>query len=86
MKEYRNLDLIDGVFIPEAAKDVIFELIKSKIEFHSSRGFSGDIIYSERRVKELKDLKDIIGKIVRKAVNDGKKMKIRSSIEIELID
>lgn len=86
MKVYRNLKLIDGVFIPQMAKEVISTLIKSKIEFHSGHKFSGDVLYSEQRLKELNHLHDLIEKIVLKAISDGKKMKISSSIEIELID
>lgn len=86
MKEYRELKLLDGVFIPELAQTVILKLIESKIHYHKTNQLSGDLLETEKRLTELFELHELIKKIVQKAINDHKKLKVYGSIEIQLID
>lgn len=84
--------LINGLFAPEEAKEVLFSLIKSKINFHQTEKFailektSGDVSHSENRIQELKALYNEVETIVSEASSATKRLKIVGSITFELVD
>jgi len=85
------LNLIQGDFSPTEAQEILSHLIDKKINFHELRQFSQDIRFgikdeaSKKRIAQLKDAKEQLSKIIEEAHAGGRSLKIKSSIEIELI-
>lgn len=86
MSELSSLKLIDGKFIPDNAKEVLLSLINSKIEFHRKHVYGGDILYSERRIKELLSIKVLVNEAIDSALKSNKKLIITGTINIKLED
>ena len=88
-----KVQLIDGVFTPSEALDVINALIKEKINFHKIHRLSlreGDensnTTFDDSRVKELYAERENFKEVYFKARELNKRVKINGKIEIELID
>jgi hypothetical protein len=88
----QHLKLIDGKFTPPEARRVILDLIGSKINFHAVEAFSirerfnGDVSYSEKRIKELKEARTSLEAIINHALSKGLILKVKSLIEITLVE
>lgn len=86
-----QLSLIKGDFTPEQATDIVCELIFSKISFHQLKCFSGEIRFgskdgtSQQRIEELKHALACFQELSALAEQNGKTLRIRSTIDIELI-
>lgn len=80
--------LIDGSFTPAEAKEVIINLLESKIQFHSRENFSSEIRYGKENQKSIgrrdqlletkKNFSDFIS-----SVPIGQQLHISSVITIE---
>ncbi len=88
-----KVQLVDGVFIPSEASDVISRLIREKINFHKINRLSmcegnvnSDSGYDDSRVTELIEKRKEFKAICIKAKLTGKKIKINGVLEIEVID
>lgn len=81
-----NLELIDGKFIPENGKEILKNLIKSKIEFHKRNKLNGDILFSEQRIEELENMLIIIESVINQAISKNKRLLINGVINIKLVD
>ena len=86
MLDSESVQLIEGKFIPEQAKEVLFDLIKSKIEYHKRHKLRGDIIYSEVRIVELESLLIIVENVTRQAELKNKKIILFGNIHLKLVD
>lgn len=92
MKNTKNFKLIKGTFTSSDAKAVLFSLINSKINFHSSESFgikireSGDTSVHEKRIAELSKANKSINKLLDQASKKGLKVKVNGTIEVELIN
>ena len=92
MEQNHSFKLLDGQFDPSEARSILFTLINSKINFHSMESFgiyirsSGDTVYHEKRIKELKQTNIDIKQLIDMAAKDGKNLKINGNIEITLVD
>ncbi len=86
----RSFKLIEGVFGPAEAADILFSIVNDKIKFHNihilsiKERFNGNTEVSERRLKELKISKKNIAKILSEALELGYDVEINSDIEITL--
>lgn len=86
----QKIQLVEGMFSPVEAADVLFSLIADKIKFHNiqmlniQQGFNGDISHSEQRIKELKNAKNLAKDLIIKARDEGYELQIDSSIKIKL--
>jgi 2-hydroxy-3-keto-5-methylthiopentenyl-1-phosphate phosphatase len=84
-------DLIKGNFSPEDASEIINHLFAKKINFHERRNFSDEIRLGEvdqnskERIKELKQSKASLNEFLRDAKEQGKSLRIVSSISVEII-
>ncbi|WP_086539703.1 hypothetical protein [Algoriphagus antarcticus] len=91
MTDTKKHDLVRGNFSPEDALEIINHLIAEKINFHEMRSFSSKIRFgevdqnSEVRIKELKQSKASINVLISNAKEQGKTLKIESTISVELI-
>lgn len=84
------IKLVQGVFSPVEAADVLLSLINDKIKFHTvqalnlQKGNQEDTSHSEERIKELKEAKNMVKDLVVKAHKEGMKIEISSPIKISL--
>ena len=89
--QIQNLKLIDGEFFPSDANEIISDVIKRKINFHSLKTIGADEKYGEtdaysvRRINELRIELQNLEDIVKSAENEGKRLKIKAIIDIELV-
>ncbi|MCY2688453.1 hypothetical protein [Salinimicrobium sp. TH3] len=82
----KNLKLIDGTFSPAEARDILLNMIGSKIHFHNKRDFSSKIRIgssdrsSRVRLDELRETREHIISFLEKAEREGSTVSIKSSI------
>lgn len=80
--------LVSGLFTPDEAKEVLFDMLNSKINFHNIKSLSSVVRYnhpnleSESRIKELTEIREQLLAHIQKATNDKLSLRIESSIEI----
>lgn len=83
--------LIHGEFTPDDASEIINHMISKKINFHERRNFSSQIRFGEVdqhsvvRIQELKACKASLNAVIQQAKEQGKKLRVSSSISVELI-
>ena len=86
----RSYRLINGVFYPEEASQLLLTLIEDKISFHKRNDWSrrerfGEIDRSSvQRVKELRQTKADLAALIAEAAAAGMKLTISGNIEITL--
>ena len=92
-KTTQKIDLIDGTFTASEASDIINSVLKVKINFHKLQRLSiteGDdkdqCIYDSGRIAELMNEQVIAKEFFSQARLKGKKLKMRSVIQIEIED
>jgi len=90
----QKLDLVNGVFTPLEARDAIGTLIDGKINFHKTHRISsweGDNNSANEkmdtnRIQELLEEKVNLRRIYLEAKEMGKNIKIKGTLELEIID
>ena len=91
MENKHILKLIDGKFIPSEAREVLFDLISSKINYHQMEMFSNEERFgkdesnSESRIEQLKDVRRRLKEIIDYTSKKGLSLKIESFIDITFI-
>ena len=90
MKESATLDLIKGSFSPSDAKEILIDIVNSKIRFHSMRTFSSqerfgkpDLV-SEQKIEYLKEARQNIQIFISEAIAQEKNIVIDAVIELNL--
>ncbi len=84
-------DLIRGDFSPEEALEILTYLIDKKINFHHVKNFGSEIRFGEvdqnsvKRCEELKQSKASIKEMAKLAMEQGKTLRIKSSVQIEIL-
>lgn len=86
MDEIENIQIINGLFIPENAREVLLDLINGKIEFHKRHKYKGDVLFSEERISELEKIRDMIDIITTNALKNKKKIVLEGTIKLKMID
>lgn len=92
MEKQKAFRLIYGEFTPSDARNILFTLVNSKINFHSMESFgitirtSGDTSFHEKRIKELTQTNIDIKKMMDYAKENKLRLKINGTIEITLIN
>jgi len=90
METNKNFKLIDGVFNSKEAKKIIISLINNKINYHNLEDFSNHIRFnnvlsnSQKRISELQSAQKMIEELVDLAEKNQWKLKIESSVEINI--
>lgn len=89
----QKVQLVDSVFTPSEANDIVNSLIKVKINFHKIRKLSmceGDITsdttYDDSRVSKLLTEKKEFKNICDEVRMAGKKVKISGILNVEIVD
>ncbi len=86
-----TIQLVEGVFSPAEAADVLLTLINDKIKFHTIHAlhlkgdYEDDTLNSEKRIEQLREAKKLVYQIVVNARDKGHKLKIDSTITIQKI-
>ncbi|PTB97565.1 hypothetical protein C9994_02460 [Marivirga lumbricoides] len=85
-----KIEIIKGTYSPEEAKEILFNIINSKLDFHNMKNVSSQIRYnqpeasSEKRIEELNNSFKKIQQVIAKAAEDNQNLTIHSSIELTL--
>lgn len=92
MKQEHTFKLIDGSFTPSEARSILYALITSKINFHSTESFgisvrtSGDTSFHEKRIKQLAQNNKDVKELMDYAEDNKFRLKINGVIEIQLMN
>lgn len=91
MKKTEKIDLIKGTFSPSEARDILLDLLNSKINFHNKKNWSSRERFgkpdaeSEQRLKHLKNSRNKILRLFTKLIdedNEEKFVTLKSTMEI----
>jgi len=88
MNTTENVTLINGVFTPQEAREVLLTLLNHKINFHRLRNFSSEERFgkkdeaSTKRLKELDESRKQVLSLLADAESAGYKLEIESMINI----
>lgn len=91
MKKTETIDLIKGTFTPSEARDLLLDLLNSKINFHNKKDFSSRERFgkpdadSEQRLKHLMDSRTKVKTFFLQLINEDDEEKfvtLNSIIEI----
>jgi hypothetical protein len=89
--ELQHIQLINGEFNPEDAQRILLSLINSKIQYHQVEIFSLEERFgieatqSKDRIEELKLSVRDIQEIIKEATEAGMKLKVISTVNIQLV-
>lgn len=92
MKEIEKISLIEGLFEPIEAKELLISILSNKIQFHQLKNFSlverfgKEDENSKRRIPELKNSIEKTLEIITRANEFNMKIKISSIINIQLTE
>jgi hypothetical protein len=92
MKNTEKLTLIDGNFTYNEAKDILSNIISSKINFHNMKNWSSqerfgkDDEVAQKRIPALKKEMEKLQTILSEAKKHDKKLVLSSEINIILMD
>ena len=90
MNTATQLQLIDGTFTPEEARQVVGAMVKSKIDFHTLAIHSEDERsgitdgQTEKRLRVLRGIEAQLKDLCESAQAAGAKLKVKGLIEISL--
>lgn len=92
MKKAQTVNLIEGTFTPEDAKELLVELLKSKINFHnlknwrSKEQFGKSDLLSTKKLEYLNEARENLKTFLEEAINQKKSITINSTIELKIED
>lgn len=88
MKTAQQLQLIDGTFTPDEARQVVGSMVKSKIDFHTLAIHSEDERsgaadeQSGRRLRVLREIEAQLKDLCESARASGGKLRVKGLLEI----
>ena len=91
MKDYQRFQLIDGIFTPSEAGQILLSLVASKIDYHSlekssnEERFGRDIAHSEKRLEKLRKLNTALKELLAVAAEEKQNLKIDGWIEMSFV-
>lgn len=92
MNKTHQFKLIDGIFSPGQAQQVLGAMVKSKIDFHTLEKHSeaersgGAEELSQARLEYLRNLDGELKRLAETAKAAGKRLKISGDIEVTFLD
>lgn len=90
MKKTETIELIKGTFTPDEAREILLDLLNSKINFHNRRNFSSrerfgkPNAYSEQKLERLMESRKKVLTLISKSFDEEKLLTINSTIEINI--
>jgi hypothetical protein len=88
MKKTKIIDLVKGTFTPSEAREIIFQLLDSKINFHNLKNLSSrerfgrPDVDSEQRLEQLKESRKEAEALILSSTAEKKSVTIKSAIEL----
>lgn len=88
MKSTEKVQLIEGNFTPAEAKELLLNLIGSKIQFHTSKNFSTEICTGQpdrksvEKIVSLRKTRERVAELLENARSKNLTVEIESSITI----
>jgi hypothetical protein len=85
-----TVELIKGTFTPDEAREILLQLLDSKINFHNRKNFSSrersgkPDADSEQRLKYLTESRKKLRTLLSKSTGEEKSVTINSIIEINI--
>lgn len=82
------IKLIAGQFSPSEAREILYTMLRSKIDFHCRKDFSSQERFgqpdfeSKKRVVELRGAQEEVLNLMKQAQEENRKIKISSEIII----
>jgi hypothetical protein len=92
MKQTTDFKLVKGNFKAQEAKEVLFKLINSKINFHQLEAFSirernsENSAQTENRIEELQLIRKNLENFILQAEKENKTLTIDGTITINVLD
>ena len=92
MKNDKSLHLIDGHFNYEEAREILFDIFNSKINFHSKKNWSSrerfgkDDEIAQKRIPDIRKEMEKLETILLEAKAYNKKLLVSSTITISLVE
>jgi hypothetical protein len=87
-----HVKLVDGVFTPSEAADILLDMFSKKINFHKLKilsinegNHSEPCTYDHGRLEELIRQKAELEQIIRDVRSEGRNMKVNAMINIEIV-
>lgn len=90
MEATKTIKLIAGEYSPEEAREILYSLLSSKIEFHFKKDFSSQDRFgkpnldSRKRMEELRHAKEEMLVLMKAALAENKRIKISSQVIISI--
>ena len=90
MNKTETVNLIKGTFEPEDAKELLLQLLNSKINFHNRRNWSSQErfgkpdLFSQQKLEYLAEARKNIQTFLTEAIIQKKSVIINSSIELKI--
>jgi hypothetical protein len=90
MKKSETIELIKGTFTPDEAREMLLQLLNSKISFHNLKNWSSrerfgkPDDYSEQRLRSLDESRKKVEKFIADLADGEKNIIINSTIEINI--
>lgn len=91
MKTHENIKLIDGLYSPEKAKEILVNVINSKIQFHALQSLTAwekdgfKDVEINQRLLELKESREHVIKLFDHLDNTIKYVEMKASINIAFV-
>lgn len=92
MNKPETVNLIKGTFAPEEARELLLELLDSKITFHNRRNWSSKERFGEpdaiskQKLEYLEEARTNLKTLLAEAINQQKSVTINSTIELKIED
>jgi hypothetical protein len=90
MKNTETIELIKGTFTPNEAREILLQLLNSKINFHNLKNWSSHERFgkpdadSEQRLKNLEESRKKVEMLISRSIDEEKTITINSNIEITI--
>ncbi len=90
IKAIENQSLIKGVFEPDDAKKILYDLFSSKIKHHNVSAFAVSIktgnesLWDKNRMEELKASLEYLNKVIEEAKENDLQLIINCDVTIKL--
>lgn len=88
MKQMEDFELIEGEFSPKEAKELLLNLLGSKIQFHTNKNFSTEICTGEpekrslEKITALRSIRERMTALLEEAQQKNLSIEVRSSVKI----
>lgn len=87
----KTTNLITDLYTPDEAKEILLDMVKSKINFHNIKSLSALVRFnqpdpeSESRIKELQEAREELLALIQQAENDNLNLRIESTIKVSFV-